>query len=168
MACASTAEKRSLGEGIDDSVLLTKVKSKLLVHDEMKGARVNVDIKKAVVTLKGSVVSEKQKGQAVAIAQGVKGVKAVQSELAVMEKKTESGLFKKKDKGTVEERDLSPTEPSPPAEIKKQTNDTQTKETEELPQETLREDMSDEELGEAVKEDQSYWTQENKDAAREQ
>lgn len=147
IACVSTAEHRSLGEGIDDSVLLTKVKSKLLAHDEIKGLKINVDVHKGVVTLKGKAEST-QRQLIIDTVKKVKGVKQVRSELTVT-----SGRDSK-EPNTVVERDLGANapaaKPSPPpvaAEFSDETGAATVSD-------------KDEEINDSIKEDTGSWARE--------
>ena len=76
----------STGQYIDDSAITTKVKSKLLADEGLKGFDVKVKTYKGVVQLSGSVNSPQQAKRAIEIAQGVDGVKKVKNNLTVKEK----------------------------------------------------------------------------------
>ena len=66
-----------LGEKITDAWITTKVKWFFLGEDTLEGSNINVDTANNVVTLKGTVKTAAGKKRAVALAQGVDGVKKV-------------------------------------------------------------------------------------------
>jgi osmotically-inducible protein OsmY len=76
-------EDRSAGETIDDQVLVTKVKSKLLADRDIAGLDINVDSFKSVVTLKGVVDSAAERDKALEIARSTGGVRGVRSQLYI-------------------------------------------------------------------------------------
>jgi hyperosmotically inducible protein len=77
MGCASTAEKRSTGEVIDDSTITTKVKANLLADPMVSSFAINVDTSRAVVSLTGIVTSAAERARAIQVAQETGGVRAV-------------------------------------------------------------------------------------------
>ncbi len=81
--CASTSNSSSVGEYIDDSVITTKVKSKLAASKETSALAISVETYKGVVQLSGFVSSQEEIAAAQAIAAGVQGVTSVQNNLAV-------------------------------------------------------------------------------------
>jgi hyperosmotically inducible protein len=83
VACASTSQKESTGEYIDDSVITTKVKSMLAADDFLKSFQIGVETYKGIVQLSGFVDSQKAIDKAVEITRGVKGVESVKSDLVV-------------------------------------------------------------------------------------
>lgn len=76
-------EERSAGETIDDQVIVTQVKTRLLADNEVSGMNINVDSFRGVVTLKGFVESGLEADKAISIARGVSGVREVRSRLVV-------------------------------------------------------------------------------------
>lgn len=74
-------DAREIGKAISDSWISTKVKSALLYNRSVDGTDIDVDVKNGVVTLKGHVDSDFESKTAVNIAEGIKGVKRVNSEL---------------------------------------------------------------------------------------
>jgi osmotically-inducible protein OsmY len=83
VACASTSTRESTGEYIDDSVITTKVKSKLAADDFLKSFEISVETYKGTVQLSGFVNTQKAVDKAVEIARSVKGVKSVKNDLIV-------------------------------------------------------------------------------------
>jgi hyperosmotically inducible periplasmic protein len=68
---------------IDDAWITMKIQSKYFIHDEIKSRKVNVDTRKGVVTLNGSVPSATAKGAAEVIAQDTDGVSRVINQLKI-------------------------------------------------------------------------------------
>lgn len=64
---------------ISDSWITTKVKSDLLVTEEVKGLDINVTTTNGVVTLSGRLDNQAQVDKAIAVAKGIKGVTSVDS-----------------------------------------------------------------------------------------
>jgi hyperosmotically inducible periplasmic protein len=62
---------------VTDSWITTKVKADLLVTEEVKGLDINVSTTNGVVTLAGKLDSQAQVDKATSVAQGIKGVKSV-------------------------------------------------------------------------------------------
>jgi hyperosmotically inducible protein len=83
--CASTRTQQSTGEYVDDAVITSKVKSKLIEDQALKGFQIDVDTFRGNVLLSGFVDNPNQIQQAVDIAKGVNGVKSVKNSLVVKE-----------------------------------------------------------------------------------
>ena len=81
----STTKTYETKQYLSDSSITTKVKSKLLADEGLKGLDVKVKTYKGVVHLSGSVNSPQQAKRAIEIAQGVDGVKKVKNNLTVKE-----------------------------------------------------------------------------------
>ncbi len=75
---------RTAGEATDDRAIHTAVKSRLIAHGETRGWKINVDVFRSTVTLRGYVKSEAELNQAFELARGVKGVKEVANQLVVL------------------------------------------------------------------------------------
>ncbi len=90
-ACSSTRTQRAPGEQVDDTALLTSVKSALVKDPVAKAGDINVDVNRGVVKLSGFVDSDQQKSQAATVARGVDGVKSVQNDIAVQKKDESAG-----------------------------------------------------------------------------
>jgi len=82
-ACASTPERESTGEYVDDSVITTKVKSLLAADDFLKSFKISVETFKGTVQLSGFVNSQQAVDKGSEIARSVKGVKSVKNDLIV-------------------------------------------------------------------------------------
>jgi len=78
---APTAHSDSVGAAIDDAVITTKVKSRFLGNDRLKGSHIKVTTTKGVVTLRGSAPSADSKAAAEELARSVDGVKSIDDEL---------------------------------------------------------------------------------------
>jgi osmotically-inducible protein OsmY len=79
--CANTGEKT--GVYMDDSWITSKVKSEMVADKDVKGTHISVNTSAGVVTLGGSAATWDESNKAVAIANGVKGVKSVQNDIRV-------------------------------------------------------------------------------------
>jgi osmotically-inducible protein OsmY len=83
MACASTPERSSTGEYVDDTVITTKVKTELASDNLLKSFQISVETRKGIVDLSGFVDSQYAVDKAGEIARGVEGVKSVNNALIV-------------------------------------------------------------------------------------
>src|SRR5206468_12758318 len=79
------AEK--VGDETSDAYILSRVKSRFVGVDVLKGSDINVDVDKQVVTLKGTVQSEAARARAIDIAKKTEGVHNVVDHLTVGPKK---------------------------------------------------------------------------------
>jgi hyperosmotically inducible protein len=75
------AHSDGLSATIDDTVITTKVKSKLMGENELKKSEISVTTTNGVVTLEGSASSSQAKSQAESITKTVDGVKSVDNNL---------------------------------------------------------------------------------------
>lgn len=80
-ACAGSRTQSSTGDYLDDSVITSKVKAKLLEDKEVSGLAVNVETFKGVVQLSGFVKSEAERQKAVQLARSVGGVKDIKNDI---------------------------------------------------------------------------------------
>jgi osmotically-inducible protein OsmY len=80
--CSSTAPRESAGEYINDSWITTKIKSEF-VGEKINPFKIHVTTTNGVVKLTGTADTQREAKQAVEVAHGVQGVKAVESDLAV-------------------------------------------------------------------------------------
>jgi hyperosmotically inducible protein len=71
------------GEAFSDGWITTKIKTKFIDEDLLKGSDINVDTNDHVVTLKGTVKSAAGKERAAEIARTTDGVKRIVNELVV-------------------------------------------------------------------------------------
>jgi len=79
--CGSTATTAGTGEYVDDSVITTKVKAAIFSDATLKVNEINVETFKGTVQLSGFVRSQADIDQAVHVARGVAGVKAVKNDM---------------------------------------------------------------------------------------
>ena len=78
-----TVGERTVGSWVDDVMISSKVKSKLIANSEIQSGYIDVSSSQGVVTLIGRVRSEQMKSDAERIARGTKGVVNVNNELLV-------------------------------------------------------------------------------------
>lgn len=81
-ACTSVSVPGSAGLTVEDAALVSRVKGALLRGPGVE-SRIDVDAAEGVVTLRGTVGSDRAARDAVAAARGVTGVREVKSELRV-------------------------------------------------------------------------------------
>lgn len=82
---------KTAGQYVDDSILQSEVKAKLMGGDFMGGMAINTEIRKGVVQLGGWIDDEEMGKQAAEIAAGVEGVKEVDNQLHVKQGDTTAG-----------------------------------------------------------------------------
>ena len=82
-ACAATDTKKSAGQYIDDSVLMTKVNAALLSTSAWKSSETTMHTYKGKAQLSGFISSVEQANDAVAIALGVEGAASVKNDMSV-------------------------------------------------------------------------------------
>ena len=80
-ACGSTPTRESPGEYVDDATITTKVKADYVADKTVSALDIKVETYKGTVQLSGFAKSQAEINQAVAIARGVKGVKAVKNDI---------------------------------------------------------------------------------------
>jgi hyperosmotically inducible periplasmic protein len=78
-----TVGERTVGSWVDDVMISSKVKSKLIANSEIKAGDIDVSSSQGVVTLIGRVGSTTIKDTAERTARGTSGVKDVHNELTV-------------------------------------------------------------------------------------
>lgn len=78
-----TVGERTVGSWVDDVMISSKVKSKLIANSEIKAGDIDVSSSQGVVSLIGRVSSQAIKDTAERLARGTKGVKDVHNELLV-------------------------------------------------------------------------------------
>ena len=82
-ACAPTRTQKSLGERVDDTIVLGKVKAALVREPDTKALQINVEVVRGIVQLNGFVVSKVEQARAAAVARGVEGVEKVHNNLVI-------------------------------------------------------------------------------------
>lgn len=83
VGCASTSNRESAGEYVDDAVITTKVKAAFAADPTVKATEINVETFKGDVQLSGFVAQPGDAQRAVEIARGVKGVTSVKNDIRV-------------------------------------------------------------------------------------
>lgn len=78
-----TVGEMTVGNWLDDVMISSKVKSKLIANSEIKAGDIDVSSSQGIVTLIGRVSSQMIKTDAERIARGTKGVEDVTNELVV-------------------------------------------------------------------------------------
>ena len=81
VGCASTPRQESFGEGVDDTVITTKVKALYVEDKAVSALNVNVETFKGTVQLSGFANDQNEINRAVEIARGVKGVTSVKNDI---------------------------------------------------------------------------------------
>lgn len=71
------------GEAVSDAWITAKVKADLVATSGVPGSDIGVDTSDGVVTLTGSVATQAEADKAVSVASLIKGVKRVDSQIAV-------------------------------------------------------------------------------------
>jgi hyperosmotically inducible periplasmic protein len=79
--CASTPRQESFGEGVDDTVITTKVKALYVEDKAVSALGVNVETFKGTVQLSGFANDQNEINRAVEIARSVKGVSSVKNDI---------------------------------------------------------------------------------------
>ena len=87
-ACTSTPTERSTGQSVDDTTILSKVKSELIKSPRAEAHNIDVEVYKGEVQLNGFVESADEKASAAKIAGQVSGVKGVRNNLQVQANRT--------------------------------------------------------------------------------
>jgi hyperosmotically inducible protein len=82
----STKPHATTGQDVDDSMLTTSVKAKLMDDSTTKAYEINVGTQKGVVQLTGFVDSTTMKARAGEVARSVDGVKDVRNDLEIRQK----------------------------------------------------------------------------------
>lgn len=80
---ALTVGERTIGGWVDDVMISSKVKSKLITNSEIQARNIDVSSSQGVVTLIGRVRTQTIKNDAERIARATKGVTDVHNELSV-------------------------------------------------------------------------------------
>jgi len=77
------ANKESVGDSIDDAWIHSKIVAKLLTDKDTPERKINVDVMKNIVTLRGWVNNAKERQEAERIAAETDGVKRVNNQLKI-------------------------------------------------------------------------------------
>jgi osmotically-inducible protein OsmY len=74
---------KKAGKQVTDASITSEVKTKLLADEKIKAYKINVDTKRRVVYLKGSVPNKESKDRAISKARKAKGVRQVVDQLRI-------------------------------------------------------------------------------------
>jgi len=85
-SCASVTG-RTAGEIVDDSSITTEINYQIVKDPELSYLKINVDTFRGHVTLTGVVPSKEAERRLIKLAEGVRGVKSVKSNLMIGEKR---------------------------------------------------------------------------------
>ncbi len=80
---SDNANKRSVGVVVEDSVITTKAKAKILATEDLKSLQISVQTREGEVTLSGAVDNEAAKMKAEQVVSQIEGVKSVNNTLEV-------------------------------------------------------------------------------------
>jgi len=83
VGCAQTRTREGTGQYVDDSVITTKVKAKILGEPGLKVSEINVETFKGVVQLSGFVSSREDINAATKLARTVNGVTQVKNDMVL-------------------------------------------------------------------------------------
>jgi hypothetical protein len=86
MSYTSVVVGGTTGQVIDDSIITTKVKSSFVADQTVSAFEISVETTQGVVSLTGLVDNEKERQQAIQIAQGIEGVKQVNARNLVVKR----------------------------------------------------------------------------------
>ena len=81
--CSATASKRSLGETLDDNVIVVKLKTRFIKDKGVASNKIHIRSWKGVVTLSGALSQQEQIDRAIELAEQQGGVSEVKSHLVV-------------------------------------------------------------------------------------
>lgn len=76
-------DKRSVGTMVDDSIISSTIKTKMIADEFVKARNIDVDVLNGIVYLLGVVESASQKRMAADVARGVEGVRGIENQLVV-------------------------------------------------------------------------------------
>lgn len=86
VSCASTSHQESAGQYIDNSVITSRVKTRLAADKEIRSLSISVESYKGIVQLSGFVDSNYQRLKAADIARQVPGVVKIKNDLVIKNK----------------------------------------------------------------------------------
>jgi osmotically-inducible protein OsmY len=79
----ASQDNRSAGQTIDDQMILSSIKTKMLADPDVSGLKINVDVNKGRVTLRGYVESQHEVNRAMELARRTGGVVSVDNRMIV-------------------------------------------------------------------------------------
>ena len=81
--CAVTRDQQTAGAYVDDTVITTQIKSRMLNDRDVAGTSISVETLNGTVMLSGFAKSSTERDAAERIARDVNGVRQVKNEIAV-------------------------------------------------------------------------------------
>lgn len=81
VGCAATSTQESTGQYMDDTAITARVKAAIFNDASLKSAEINVETFKGAVQLSGFVNSNADIQRAVALVQGLSGVRSVKNDM---------------------------------------------------------------------------------------
>lgn len=93
VGCASTDERRSTGQFIDDATITTKIEASLLADAVTDGLDIEVEVNRGRVQLTGFADSSAEVERAGEISRNTKGVSSVDNELRIAEEGRSAGQY---------------------------------------------------------------------------
>jgi len=92
-SCAATDTRRSTGEYVDDTTLLTRTKAALINSADTDGMAIDVEVYRGTVQLNGTAKSHEKREAATRVVEGVSGVRAVENNLRVEPESRRTGEY---------------------------------------------------------------------------
>ena len=83
LGCASTSNRESTGEYVDDTAITTKVKSAIFNEPSLKVFQIKVETYKSVVQLSGFADTRADMDKATDLARAVPGVRSVKNDMRI-------------------------------------------------------------------------------------
>jgi len=80
---AAARSGKTTGEMVDDSILVTRVKTELLKSPLVRGLNIDVDVELGIVYLNGVATDEREIEEAIRLSRAVEGVRQVRSNLVL-------------------------------------------------------------------------------------
>jgi len=80
---AAAKSGKSAGEMVDDSILVTRVKTALLKSPLVRGLNIDVDVDLGIVYLTGVATDQREIEEAIRLSRAVEGVRQVRSNLVL-------------------------------------------------------------------------------------
>jgi len=80
---AAAKSGKSAGEMVDDSILVTRVKTELLKSPLVRGLNIDVDVDLGIVYLNGVATDQREIEEAIRLSRAVQGVRQVRSNLVL-------------------------------------------------------------------------------------
>ena len=81
--CAVTRDQQSAGAYVDDTVITTQIKSRMLNHKDVAGTSISVETLNGTVMLSGFAKNSMERAVAEKIARDVNGVRVVKNDIVI-------------------------------------------------------------------------------------